>query len=264
MKPQKKKDLRRYRGSRNRTNYHKVDRQRNKIKDTDALPVTERMRGPIWRGQNCHGDETSFGNWYSGNIDDMILHRIVRRFNGRLYNKLTEWVAENMAGKDRAVMEDFLVHEFHDHARFGVRGMEIEYEITDAGLVKWNPRKRHHRTKPEQIRFVVPITETECYVIHWHDQKWYRCERAPASEFVETKTLSDGSTWTGHGVDAFGSKVNDYGSSYLSGYKAGTEFNVTCVVVGDARYNRLWVLRKHPVNGTDIKAIELYLKRFPL
>ena len=265
MKPKKKRDLRRYRASRSRTNYGKLDRSRNHGIDAEDQPIRERMRGPVWRGNNGHGDDTSFGNWNSGNIDDMILHRIVRRFNKQPYVKLVAWVAENLKDRDRAVMEDFLVREFFDHARLLSHRNLIEYEITDAGLVRWNRQKRRWRRPiPEQLRLVVPIDDVGCYVAHWLDQKWYRCELAGSEKFKHT--AFDIVTGYAYGTDALGNKCRVYQASYLAGYevKEPDHLYPKQIVVGDARYSKLFVLRKHSVTGEDVKKIDAYLKQNPL
>ena len=118
--------------------YHKGDRARNKILvgmwEYGKLPSKESMRKAIWRGQNCHGDNTSFGEYNSGTYDERILEKILDKHIGKSFDEYYSKMCKKFKGIDRYRFEQFLFWRFETCFIFGRE--YTDYVVIDGLIVK--------------------------------------------------------------------------------------------------------------------------------
>jgi len=103
--------------------YHKADRAKNKIIlntwKYDELPSKESMRKAIWRGNNCFGDLTSFGDFNSRDFKYSLLTKLLDKHVGKSYDEYYSKMCKKFRGYDRHRFEIFLFWEFNNRYFFG-------------------------------------------------------------------------------------------------------------------------------------------------
>lgn len=138
---QKKKKISRIHTSRD-VRYHQRDRAVLRSADLDALDemaVRESMRGPIWRGDNGHGDDTSFAGCASGQPSYKIMKRILKTHIGKSYSKYYSQMCKLYSSeKDRDAFDTFIKYEFTAYA-WGGRSLHSDYSIVN-GIIVENKR----------------------------------------------------------------------------------------------------------------------------
>lgn len=139
-----KRDYARIRSHKTKYNFIGPERTRvrlllksvNVIEACDALTMNENMRSYIWRGTNCFGDNTSFGECHAREIKYKIIRKIFNSFVGKSFDALMTYIASNFFGWDRSTVARFLYYEFGtDNYRFG-HYVESTYSIVDGIIVK--------------------------------------------------------------------------------------------------------------------------------
>lgn len=132
-----KSEIARY-STRRDMRFHKNDRARNKILvgkwDYCKLPSKESMRKAIWRGNNCWGDNTSFGDYNSGEHKYKLLQKLLDNYIGESFDEYYSKMCKRFKGYDRVRFDRFLFWAFKNRYMFG--GNYTEYEVIDGLIVK--------------------------------------------------------------------------------------------------------------------------------
>jgi hypothetical protein len=93
-------------------NFHGPDRAYTKTAmangDYELLPTAESMRKAIWRGNNCFGDNTSFGYYCSGRIKSEMMEKLLRSSVGKSFSDWYSKYTFGMTGIDRYELDRFL------------------------------------------------------------------------------------------------------------------------------------------------------------
>ena len=119
--------------------FHGTDRALTKrllaCENYEALPISESMRKAVYRGDNAHGDNCSFGVYHSGGISWRYFDKLLAKYVGKefsvYYHAMTTLFPK---GKDRNNFDWYLGFKFHKNIRYG-RPM-WDYEIVDGLIVK--------------------------------------------------------------------------------------------------------------------------------
>jgi len=135
---QKKKKISRIHTSRD-VRYHQRDRAVLRGADLDDLgdmPAREAMRAPVWRGDNGHGDDTSFAGCASGDPSYRLMKRMLKAHIGKSYARYYSKMCKlYTSGKDRDAFDTFIKYEFTPFAWSG-RALHSDYSIVNGIIVK--------------------------------------------------------------------------------------------------------------------------------
>lgn len=118
--------------------YHKTDRAKNKILvrkwEYGKLPSKESMRKAIWRGPNCWGDLTSFGEYNSRSHRYEILERMLDKYIGKSFDEYYSVMCRKFKGYDRVRFEWFVDRNFK--TAHGYRFSYVKYEVVNGLIMK--------------------------------------------------------------------------------------------------------------------------------
>ena len=131
----KDKKIPRVRG-RNGMEFHNLDRASVRsckgIEDLDDLPARETLRGPLWRGPNDFGDNTSIGG---GSPKQKQMERMLKANIGKLYDKFYSKMCELFKGNDRVDLDRFMYWSFTPTG-FGGSPLTSKYSVKNGIIVK--------------------------------------------------------------------------------------------------------------------------------
>ena len=134
----KKKKISRIHTSRD-VRYHQRDRAVLRSADLDELdemPIRETMRAPIWRGDNGHGDDTSFAGCASGQPSYRVMKRILKTHIGKSFDRYYSRMCKLYSSeKDRDAFDTFIKYEFTAYG-WGGMALRSDYSIVNGIIVK--------------------------------------------------------------------------------------------------------------------------------
>jgi hypothetical protein len=111
---------------------------RNRLaqQEFENLPVRESIRASIWRGKNCFGDNTSFGEYNSGEVRQSVLERMLQSGIGENYDSWYSRCCSKFQGRDRIAFDLFVDYAFRkDGFRFGMH-LKPDYVVVEGKIRK--------------------------------------------------------------------------------------------------------------------------------
>lgn len=119
--------------------FHGTDRALTKrmmsSENYEMLPISESMRKAVFRGDNAHGDNTSFGCYSGGQITWKYFEKLLNKYVGKefsvYYSAMTILFSNK---KDRDNFDNFISHNFNKTYRFGY--LMCSYEVVDGMITK--------------------------------------------------------------------------------------------------------------------------------
>ena len=117
--------------------FHGQDRARTKqlmvSENYDALPIRESMRKAVFRGDNAHGDNTSFG-YNGGGINWGYFDKLLRSYIGKEFAVYYQAMTIRFPkGRDRDDLNWFIKQRFNRNYRFCTPMWD--YSIVDGKIV---------------------------------------------------------------------------------------------------------------------------------